>query len=96
MQQPMHLAQYLRTPAPCDACPHAARCAAELLACSAFVRFVSHGSGWQGLARINPTPGRFTAVYASEDDSGDLAARKRAAGAKGGRAHTRTAAPAAA
>lgn len=92
----MYLAEYLRTPAPCDACPYAVRCAAQLLACSAFVRFVSQGSGWRGLARINPTRARFAAVYASDDGSEAQAARKRAAGAKGGRARMRTAAPAAA
>jgi hypothetical protein len=50
--------------APCDGCARAARCAAERLACSAFVAFVEGRSGarWAVLPRTDASRARFDAV----------------------------------
>lgn len=47
---------------PCEGCPKAARCAAELLACSAFERFDA-GLRWQLSPRTDATRERYVAIF---------------------------------
>lgn len=48
-------------PAPCDNCPTAAKCAAKLMCCRAFVRFVA-GVSWQSSPRL-PRRSLYRAVF---------------------------------
>ncbi|MGH8143141.1 MAG: hypothetical protein ACREU2_11575 [Steroidobacteraceae bacterium] len=49
---------------PCEGCSRAARCAAELLACSAFERFDA-GLRWQFSPRTDATHERYAAIFGS-------------------------------
>ena len=48
---------------PCDRCTHFGKCATELLACSAFLKFVN-GGRWRAAAR-EPSAEQFAAIYNS-------------------------------
>lgn len=48
---------------PCDRCPNFARCARELLACSAFSQFVN-GRRWRNATRL-PSAERYASIYNS-------------------------------
>lgn len=52
----------MNPPAPCEGCPHERRCAAEQLACSAYVKFASNACGahtgrWNGM-EVTRVPSR--------------------------------------
>ncbi|MGH8142832.1 MAG: hypothetical protein ACREU2_09980 [Steroidobacteraceae bacterium] len=51
-------------PCPCEGCARAARCAAELLACSAFERFDA-GLRWQLSPRTDASRERYAAIFGS-------------------------------
>lgn len=60
----------LAEPCPCDDCPLRARCAAEGLACDAFVQFVN-GRRWEGAER-EPTRELYLQAMADRDDAPDV------------------------
>ena len=49
-------------PAPCDACPRSARCAAEQLACTAFERF-NAGLRWKLSPRTDASRQAFERIF---------------------------------
>jgi hypothetical protein len=55
----------LLEPAPCDGCARARRCAAELLACSAFAAFTQGRVApyWHVLPRVDATRERYERLY---------------------------------
>lgn len=57
---PAHRAPLLEA-SPCDGCARASRCAAELLACSAFLRFASGASErqWRVLPRTDASADKY-------------------------------------
>jgi hypothetical protein len=52
----------LLAPAPCASCARAPRCAAELLACSAFVAYTERRPHWQVLPRVDASHERYLSV----------------------------------
>jgi len=55
-------AALLSEPCPCDRCPHAPRCAAQRLACSAFAKF-NNMLRWQEAPRTDATRERFDRIF---------------------------------
>jgi hypothetical protein len=61
----------LTEPAPCDMCPLAARCGAELLACSQFHQFtLGQGRARWSLAPRAPSHALFEAIFVEHDHPG--------------------------
>lgn len=61
------LQQLLAEPAPCDACPHSADCAARLLACSAYALYLAgyRESRWRAAPRTDATHDRYLELLTS-------------------------------
>lgn len=52
----------LSEPAPCDNCLRASRCAAESLACTAFLKF-NNAERWEAAPRTDASHERFVRIF---------------------------------